>query len=89
MISLKDYNNKRKKKTDMYDKIAYITFFSLIATFFLWILYKIWWFFIGSWEIEGPLSKSYTTEETATHSIVFLFVVVYIIVAIVSICRGK
>lgn len=80
---------KEIKREKLIDNLVFAGTVTLFTGGALWLLYKIWWFFIGSWVFEGPFASTYDAGDTAIYSFVFLFVVIYIIVAVYAILTGK
>lgn len=45
----------------------------------IYILYQLWWFFIGKSAFEGPFADLYTAEETFADTIIFFIILIVVI----------
>jgi len=58
--------------------LLYMACFVLLAII-LYIIYKIWWFFIGDPAFEGPFAEWYTAEEVFWDTFIFIIVLIVVI----------
>lgn len=75
------WNNKEsdRKRKLLLENILIWFVGILIVVGFLYILYQLWWFFVGKSAFEGPFADQYSAGETIADSIIFIIILIVVI----------
>lgn len=52
--------------------------FALIAGI-IYLIYQVWWFFVGEWALEGPFRSEYSTFDITAETVIYFIAFVVII----------
>lgn len=60
----------------------------IVLGFVIYLIYQLWWFFIGHSAFDGPFAEQYSASETAIDTIIFIIVLIVVIEEVVRRIRN-